>query len=113
MSSRFSRVSFHTDTVERFKQYAIENDVNYTETLEAMLDFFEKHSIDPFVPFDNSIHSLKLLIDKRMDAVVAILRQIEREQTKPTKEMLDRLFEKQSESKPMYREKKSFGRDTQ
>ncbi len=50
----------------------IANDANYTETLEAILDFFEKYSINSFVPFDDSVHSLHLLIDKRMDAIEAI-----------------------------------------
>ena len=106
MSSKFSRINFHTETVERFKQYAIANDANYTETLEAILDFFEKYSINPFVHFDDSVHSLHLLIDKRMDGVEAILRRIETEQTKPTKALLDRLFNKQEEEQPKFVERK-------
>ncbi len=106
MSNPFSRIQFHTETVERFKKYAIANDVNYTQALGAMLDFFERYSIDPFTPFDDSVHSLKLLIDKRMDAVEAILRKIEQEQTKPTKEMLDRLFKGKPSDRPLRVEKK-------
>lgn len=97
MGSKFSRINFHTETVERFKKYAIANDANYTETLEAILDFFEKYSINPFVPFDDSLHSLHLLIDKRMDALEGILRTIEKEQLKPTKELLERLFQKEKD----------------
>ncbi|WP_232224031.1 BfmA/BtgA family mobilization protein [Gillisia sp. CAL575] len=51
MSRNFSRINFHTETVERFKKHAIENEVNYTETLEAMLDFFDHNFISPFEPF--------------------------------------------------------------
>lgn len=101
MSSQFSRINFHTETVKRFKQYAIANDANYTETLEAILDFFEKYSINPFVPFDDSVHHLDLVINKRMDAVEAILRRIEAEQLKPTREMLERLFQVQKDEKPL------------
>ena len=97
MNPKFSRINFHTETVERFKKYAIANDANYTETLEAILDFFEKYSINPFVPFDDSLHSLHLLIDKRMDALEGILRTIEKEQLKPTKELLERLFQKEKD----------------
>ncbi|TVZ28564.1 hypothetical protein JM83_3698 [Gillisia sp. Hel_I_86] len=60
MSKRFSRINLHTETVERFKKYAIENDANYTETMEAVLDFFEKYHINPFVPFDDSVQGLKI-----------------------------------------------------
>ena len=107
MSSQFSRINFHTETVERFKQYAIANDASYTETLEAILDFFEKYSIDPFVPFDDSVHRLQVLINKRMDAVEAILRKIETEQTKPTKEMLERLFKGDTNKNPRFVERKN------
>jgi len=106
MSNQFSRINFHTETVDRFKKYAIENDTNYTETLEAILDFFEKYQIDPFVPFDDSVQSLKILINKRMDAVESILRKMEAEQTKPTKQMLDRLFNWEEKKKPLILEKK-------
>jgi|GEM_PF-760577 len=106
MSPKFSRVNFHTETVERFKKYARANDANYTETLETILDFFEKYSINPFVPFDDSVHSLHLLIDKRMDAVEAILRRMETEQLKPTRELLERLFQPQKNDKPLLVERK-------
>lgn len=106
MNPKFSRINFHTETVERFKKYAIANDANYTETLEVLLDFFEKYSINPFVPFDDSVHSLHLLIDKRMDAVEAILRRIETEQLKPTKTMLESLFHYPKNDKPLIVERK-------
>ncbi|MAO45310.1 MULTISPECIES: BfmA/BtgA family mobilization protein [Leeuwenhoekiella] len=106
MPKRFSRINFHTETVERFKKYAIANDANYTETLEAILDFFEQNSINPFEPFDDSKQRLETLFNKRMDGVEAILRRIENEQTKPTKELLDRLFNQQEEEQPKFVERK-------
>mgnify|MGYP003711138263 FL=1 len=92
MPKRFSRINFHTETVERFKKYAIANDANYTETLEAILDFFEQNSINPFEPFDDSKQRLETLFNKRMDGVEAILRRIETEQTKPTKSTIRSTF---------------------
>ena len=106
MPKRFSRINFHTETVERFKKYAIANDANYTETLETILDFFEQNSINPFEPFDDSKQRLETLINKRMDGVEAILRRIETEQTKPTKELLDRLFNQKEEEQPKFVERK-------
>ena len=106
MSKRFSRINFHTETVDRFKKYAIANDANYTETLETILDFFEQNSINPFEPFDDSKQRLETLINKRMDGVEAILRRIETEQTKPTKELLDRLFNQKEEEQPKFVERK-------
>ncbi|MEO2102445.1 MAG: BfmA/BtgA family mobilization protein [Leeuwenhoekiella sp.] len=92
MPKRFSRINFHTETVQRFKKYALAHDANYTETLEALLDFFERNSISPFEPFDDSIQRLETLINKRMDGVEAILRRIETEQTKPTKSTIRSTF---------------------
>ena len=106
MPKRFSRINFHTETVERFKKYTIANDANYTETLEAFLDFFEQYSVSPFEPFDDSKQRLETLFNKRMDGVEAILRRIETEQTKPTKALLDRLFNQQEEEQPKFVERK-------
>ena len=106
MPKRFSRINFHTETVERFKKYTIANDANYTETLEAFLDFFEQYSVSPFEPFDDSKQRLETLINKRMDGVEALLRRIETEQTKPTKALLDRLFNQQEEEQPKFVERK-------
>ncbi|REE27268.1 hypothetical protein DFQ09_10196 [Winogradskyella pacifica] len=92
MSKNFSRINFHNETVERFKNFALDKNENYTETMEAMLDFFEKNQINPFVPFDNSINSLSILINKRMDAVESILREIEKRDLIPTRKMLESLF---------------------
>lgn len=107
MSTNFSRINLHTETVQRFKNFAIENDVNYTETMEAMLDFFEKNQINLFLPFDNSVNSLIILIIKRMDAVESILREIEKRDLIPTRKMLESLFQI-LEEKPLILEKKQF-----
>ena len=102
----FSRINFHNETVERFKNFALTNNENYTETMEVMLDFFEKNQINPFVPFDNSVNSLTILINKRMDAVESILREIENRDLLPTRQMLESLFVKPEPKKPIYVERR-------
>ncbi len=106
MNKNFSRINFHNETVERFKNFALSNNENYTETMEVMLDFFEKYQINPFVPFDNSVNSLTILINKRMDAVQSILREIEKRDLIPTRQMLDSLFAKQEPKKAKYVERR-------
>ena len=106
MSKNFSRINFHDDTVERFKNFALNHNESYTETMEAMLDFFEKNQIDPFVPFDSRVHSLTILINKRLDAVVSILREIERRDLIPTRKMLESLFVEPEPTKPRFIERK-------
>ncbi len=94
MSKNFSRINFHDETVERFKNFALSNNENYTETMEVMLDFFEKNQINPFVPFDNILNSLTILINKRMGTVESILRDIEKLDLITTRKMLESLFVK-------------------
>lgn len=93
MSNHFSRINFHSETVNRFKKYAIENERNYTETLEAMLDFFEKNYISPFETFNNSFYRRKNLLNKRMDAVEKILREQEVKYHKPLHKLLKSIFD--------------------
>lgn len=106
MSNNFSRINFHNETVERFKNFALSNNENYTETMEVMLGFFEKNQINPFVPFDNSVNSLTILINKRMDAVESILREIENRDLIPTRKKLESLFIKQEPKKAKYVERR-------
>ena len=114
MSKNFSRINFHNETVERFKNFALSNNENYTETMETMLDFFEKNQINPFVPFDNSLNGLSILINKRMDAVESILREIEKRDLIPTRKMLESLFVKPKPEKVLrevkYVERLSLGK---
>ncbi|MCB7481596.1 BfmA/BtgA family mobilization protein [Christiangramia sediminis] len=90
--SRFSRINFHNETVERFKKYSIKNEVNYTETLEAMLDFFESNYISPFEPFPYTNARLVHVLNKRMDAVESLLRKMEKETLEPTLTILLKLI---------------------
>lgn len=112
MSRNFSRINFHSETLERFKKYAIENGVNYTETLEAMLDFFENNHISPFKPFPLTYSRLLNITDKRMDALEILLRKMERETLKPTLNILLNLINAEEPKKKVrYTEKKAYGGD--
>ncbi len=114
MSTGFSSINFHTETTDRFKKFAIQNDANYTETLEAMLDFFEENYISPFEPFDNSVFRITDMVNKRMDAVEMILRAQEVKYHKPTLEMLLSLFSGNiKEERPLLRERKQFPENNQ
>ena len=99
MGAKFSRINFHQNVVERFQEFAKENDVSYTEALSTMLDFFEGNNISPFRPYNNTISSLVDTIDRRMDAVEAILRKMETEQLIPTRELLESLFQEKPKIK--------------
>ena len=109
MGAKFSRINFHQNVVVRFQEFAKENDVSYTDAMSTMLDFFEGNNISPFRPYNNTISSITDTIDRRMDALEAILRKIETEQLIPARELLESLFQEKPEFKgPMFRERKSW-----
>ena len=99
MGAKFSRINFHQNVVVRFQEFAKENDVSYTDAMSTMLDFFEGNNISPFRPYNNTISSLVDTIDRRMDAVEAILRKMETEQLIPTRELLESLFQEKPKIK--------------
>jgi hypothetical protein len=80
-------------------------------TLMLMLDFFEDNGISPTESMGPRLETLEArmstLIKKRMNGMIAILKDIEKSQTKPTAAMLYSLFEQSvPEKKPLLVEKK-------
>ncbi len=93
MKTRFSRINFRTDTVDRFRSFSKMYGKTHSETLEGMLDFFQKYQLSPFQNFGATMHGMETNIKKRINGMIAILKDIEKSQTKPTNAMLQLLFE--------------------
>jgi len=102
-----SRLQVKAKTANRFREFSKKNNSNQSETLDLILDFFEKNNLSPFETLVPSKVSLETLIKKRIDAVIAILKNIEKTQTKPGFLMLELLLEGRSISKPTIVEKKT------
>jgi len=88
-----SRLQVKAKTANRFREFSKKNNSNQSETLDLILDFFEKNNLSPFETLVPSKVSLEILIKKRIDAVIAILKNIEKTQTKPGYLMLKLLME--------------------
>ena len=58
-----------------------------------MLEFFEASGLSPEERLGPNIKTLESLLKKRINAVIAIVRDIEKNQTKPTLAMMQSLFE--------------------
>lgn len=91
-----SRLQVKLSTATRFREFSQKNNSNQSETLDLILDFFEKNNLSPFDTLVPSKVSLENLIKKRIDAVIAILKNIEKTQTKPGFLMLELLMEGRS-----------------
>jgi phosphomevalonate kinase len=84
-----SSLQLKASTAKRFREFSKKNNSNQSETLDLILDFFEQNNLSPFETLVPSKVSLEQLIKKRIDAVIAILKNIEKTQTKPSLVMLE------------------------
>jgi len=99
----FSGVNIKKDVADRFRHFAKQISCTNSEALEAMLNFFEWNDISP----NDSLPNRDADVKKRINAVIAILKNIEKFQTKPTVGMLQSLFQEVTpQHKPRFVEKK-------
>jgi len=109
---RFEKLGIKTSVATRFKQFCRKMSKSQSLTLLLMLDFFEDNGISPAESMGPRMETLEariaLLIKKRMNGMIAILKDIEKSQTKPTLAMLYSLFEEvEPIKKKLILEKKS------
>jgi len=104
---RFESLSIKTSVAKKFRRYCKAISTSQSMTLLLMLEFFENNEISPKEDFGPSMRTLKSLIKKRNNAVIAIMKDIEKTQTKPTVGMLQSLFQEvETKKKPKFVEKK-------
>ena len=101
----FTAIRLKKKVIEKFKGYSKRTSPSYSETLGFMIAFFEDTGLSPYDTMNNPILSCTISLNKRTDAVVAILRSIEKTQLIPTREMLESLFEEEEKEEPVYIER--------
>ncbi|WP_299555287.1 BfmA/BtgA family mobilization protein [Seonamhaeicola sp.] len=90
---RFESLSIKTSIAKKFRVFCKKNAKSQSMTLLEMIDFFEINELSPNDRLGATITGLKSIIKKRFNAVIAIIRDIEKNQTQPTTAMLQALFE--------------------
>ncbi|MEM9361901.1 MAG: BfmA/BtgA family mobilization protein [Bacteroidota bacterium] len=88
----FGTIRLHHTTIKRFRRFSRKMTKSYSETLEAIMDFFEWHGISLSSRFPKQINDDGEKTRKRINALIAIVRDIEKTQTIPTNAMLLALF---------------------
>ncbi|WP_299533581.1 BfmA/BtgA family mobilization protein [Ulvibacterium sp.] len=88
----FGTIRLHHRTIKRFRRFSRKITKSYSETLESVMDFFEWHGISPSSKFPKRVDKDGEKTRKRINALIAIVRDIEKTQTLPTNEMLLALF---------------------
>ena len=100
---RFEKLGIKTSVALRFREFCKKMSKSQSMTLMLMLDFFEENGISPAESMGPRMETLETrmatLIKKRMNGMIAILKDIEKSQTKPTAAMLYSLFEQSEPTK--------------
>ena len=93
LKSTFSAISINRITAERFRAYSKTVSKSHSETIDTMMDFLERARITPksevmirFIKFQNYMIG-------RFDYLDETLRRMEREQLRPTHDMLKSLLD--------------------
>ncbi len=103
----FIGIRFKKETARRFQEFSKTHFKSHTEALETMLDFFFYNEISPHERLGPTGRTIEASFKKRINAVIAIVRDMEKNQTKPTAAMIASLFQaEEPKKKPLIREKK-------
>lgn len=98
-NSLYITLKIKPKTAKDFRLFCRKMGKQQSETLQLMLDFFKNNKISPTEELGPNFITLEKRIKVRINAVVAILRDIEKTQTKPSHAMLQLLFSENSVKK--------------
>ena len=103
----FIGIRFKKETAKRFQEFSRTHFKTHTEAMEAILDFFFYNEISPKENLGPTGRTIEAKLLKRINAVIAIMRDVKKTQTKPMVAMLQSLFEmEEPKKKPLILEKK-------
>ncbi len=103
----FITIRFKRKTAKRFQEFSKKHFNTHTEAMENILDFFLYNEISPKEKLGPTGRTIEAKLLKRINAVIAIMRDVEKTQTKPTVAMLQSLFVmEEPKKKPLILEKK-------
>jgi len=105
MMDTFSTIRIKIRVAKKFRHLSKQIARNHSEAMEAMLNFFERNDLSP----DDDLGIKNHRTNKRINAVIAIIKNIEKHQTKPTMAMLQSLFEQTTELEAEDEEPVDFG----
>lgn len=88
----FITIRFKRKTAKRFQEFSKKHFKTHTEAMENILDFFLYNEISPKEKLGPTGRTIETKLLKRINAVIAIMRDVEKTQTKPTVAMLQSLF---------------------
>ncbi len=105
---QYACINVRLKIAKRFRAYSKRTASTHAETLTAMMDFFEWHGYTPYQRFGQDIIEGQKKNRKRIEAVIAIIKDIEKNHDKPTTAMLQSLFQGVVEKEEPMRKEKLF-----
>ncbi len=88
----FATLKIKSSIAKKFKKFCGQMSASQSMTLHMMLEFFENNGISPKESLGPKIQTLEHLIKKRVNGLVAIIKNIEQTQNKPLLAMMQSLF---------------------
>ncbi len=89
---RFESLSIKRSVVKKFRKYSKSISKSNSMTLLSMVEYFERNELSPEDDLKPGLMGIENRIKKRINAVIAIIKDIEKNQTKPTVGMMLTLF---------------------
>ncbi len=103
---RFEKLGIKVSVAQKFRRFCKKMSLSQSMTLLLMIEFFEDNGISPHEAVGPKMQTLESLIKKRINGVIAIMKDIEKNQTKPTVAMIQSLFQQaEPEQKKLLLEK--------
>ena len=103
---RFETFKIKVSVADKFRRFCRTMSKSQSMTLSAMIEYFEWNGFSPFDKKEQGLLVELLKNRKRTEAVIAIMKDIEKHQTKPTVAMMQSLFtEIEPDKKPRMVEK--------
>lgn len=107
-NEEFETFKIKSSVAKKFRRFCRAISKSQSMTLLLMLDFFEHNQISPEESMGPNMKTLESLIKRRNNAIIAIIKNMEKNQTKPTIAILQSLLEGiEPNKKPLILEKKS------
>jgi len=94
---RFESISIKTSVAKKFRKYSRGISKSQSMALLLMIEFFEDNSISPYESLGVNMTTLESKIKSRINALIAIIKDIEKHQIKPTNAMIQLLFKEAAE----------------
>ena len=93
----YSNITVKKETATRFRSYSKRFSKSHSEVLDGMMQYFKENNLDPFgegtkIVLD-SIKKLERQMMKKIDRLIAIIKNMEKTSIRPTYEMMLILYE--------------------